>query len=97
MSGFEPIKELMPRPTRKRRASGRSPDEAELNPSEELVLELVRVGVGLRKARHLVDSFPPEQIARQLKWLPLRRPRRPASLLITAIEANYDPPAYAPE
>lgn len=96
MSGFEPIGEILPdiQRSRKRRPS---PDDAVLTEQEELVLELVHVGVGLRKARSLVDEYSTERIQRQLKWLPLRAARRPASLLISAIENDYDPPVYANE
>ena len=72
-----------------------SPDDAILSDTEELVLDLVRVGVGLRKAQSLVSRHPADLISRQLEWLPLRAARRPASLLIAAIEHNYDPPVYA--
>lgn len=94
MSDLHPIGQLLPyKPSpRKRRLS---PDDAVLSDAEELVLDLVRVGVGLRKAQSLVDRYPAEQISRQLDWLPLRAARRPASLLIAAIEHNYDPPVYA--
>lgn len=90
---LKPIGELLPESTpRKRRLS---PDDAQLTDAEELVLDLVRVGVGLRKAQSLVDRYPADLIVRQLEWLPLRAARRPASLLIAAIEHNYDPPVYA--
>lgn len=93
---LEPIGELLPEvPRRSHRR--RTPDEAELTETEELVLELVHIGVGLRKARSLVNEYPAERIERQLRWLPLRAARRPASLLISAIENDYDPPVYANE
>lgn len=96
MSGFEPIGELLPQPDGRRRRRP-SPDDAVLTRDEELVLELIHLGVGLRKARSLVDQYPVERIERQLSWLPLRAARRPASLLISAIENDYDPPVYANE
>ncbi len=94
MSELKSMGELLPDPPAKR---GRrlSPDDAVLTDAEELILELVHVGVGLRKAQSLVDRYPANQIGQQLEWLPLRAPRRPASLLIAAIENNYDPPVYA--
>jgi hypothetical protein len=96
MTELTPIKELLSDPPRPRRRSARlNPDYAELTSGEELVLELVRVGVALRKARHLVDNHPESDIWQQLSWLPLRNPKRPASLLIAAIEHNYDAPVYA--
>lgn len=94
--GLEPIGELLPEANRRARHR-RTPDEAVLTESEELVLELVHIGVGLRKARSLVNEYPQERIERQLRWLPLRAARRPASLLISAIENDYDPPVYSNE
>jgi hypothetical protein len=76
-------------------SSNGSPDDAQLSETEELVLALVEVGVSLRKAEHLVDSYPHEKVRRQLKWLPRRPAKRPASLLIAAIENDYGPPAYS--
>lgn len=96
MGGFEPIGEILPHAEGKKRRRP-SPDDAVLSADEELVLELVHVGVGLRKARSLVDQYPAERIVRQLGWLQLRAARRPASLLISAIENDYDPPVYANE
>lgn len=93
---LEPIGELLPEAGRRSKRR-QTPDEAVLSESEELVLELVHVGVGLRKARSLVSEYAPERIEKQLRWLPLRAARRPASLLISAIENDYDPPVYANE
>lgn len=94
MSELESIAELMPEP-RAKRGRRLTPDDAVLTDAEELILELVHVGVGLRKAESLVDRYPAKQIGQQLEWLSLRAPRRPASLLIAAIENNYEPPVYA--
>ncbi len=96
LNGFEPIGELLPgrEPGKRRRRP--TPDDAQLSESEALTLELVEVGIALRKARNLVDSYPSERIRRQLDWLKYRAAKRPASLLIAAIEHDYDAPAYAP-
>lgn len=94
MSGFEPIGELLPDLSKRGKRRPR-PDEAALTEKEELILELVHVGVGLRKAHSLVDQFPAERIQKQLRWLPMRRARREAPLLISAIEKDYGPPVYA--
>lgn len=74
---------------------GPLPDEPLLCSRDQLVLELVEVGVGFRKAQSLADSFPEELVRKQLKWLPLRAAKRPASLLIASIEQDYGPPVYA--
>ncbi len=73
------------------------PDEPLLSPRDQLVLGLCEVGIGLRKAESLVNQYPEDKIRQQLAWLPFRAARRPASLLITAIEQDYDPPVYANE
>lgn len=70
-------------------------EEADLSAKDELVLALVEVGISLRKAEFLVSRYPAGRIRRQLRWLPHRVPKRPASLLIAAIERDYDAPAYA--
>ena len=94
MTELEPIGELL-LGKHGRRQSKRTPDEAALSQRDQLILELVEVGVGVRKAENLVTRFPEELIRRQLQWLPLRAARRPASLLIVAIEHDYEAPAYA--
>jgi hypothetical protein len=78
-----------------RQASEPTPDEIALSEKDQLILELVEVGVALRKAESLVRRFPVQEIRQQLHWLPFRSARRPASMIIAAIENNYDKPAYA--
>ena len=97
MSGLDPIGELLPEESGAGARKHTPPDEVPLSDAEELVLELVQVGVGLRKAQNLVSHYPAELIRRQLRWLPHRSPRRPASLLISSIENDFDKPAYADE
>ena len=94
MTGLEPIGEILPN-ARKRREPAGDPYGEPLSERDELVLELVQKGVGLRKAESLVSAFPHTSIRQQLEWLPLRAARRPASLLIAAIEHGYDDPVYA--
>lgn len=72
-----------------------TPDEVALGEKDQLVLELVELGVALRKAESLVRRYPNQEIHKQLDWLPFRSARRPASMIIAAIENNYDKPAYA--
>ncbi|MCO5297198.1 MAG: hypothetical protein M9921_10110 [Fimbriimonadaceae bacterium] len=95
MNELRPISEMLPRPRRRRSTKGLSPDDASLSERDELVLELVQVGIGVRKAESLVSSYPHDQIRQQLRWLPFRAARRRASLLIASIENNYDEPPYA--
>ena len=94
MTRLEPIGEILPNASH-RRERGPDPYAEPLSERDELVLELVQTGVGLRKAESLVSAFPHTSIRQQLAWLPLRAARRPASLLIAAIEHDYDAPAYA--
>ncbi|MFN8140431.1 MAG: hypothetical protein U0R49_11600 [Fimbriimonadales bacterium] len=95
MSELTPIGELIPK-RRRHFAKVDAIDESErtLTPEEQLVLDLVKVGVSLRKAEQLVKQNPHEKIRKQLDWLPSRNARKPASLLIVAIERDYDAPAY---
>jgi len=72
-----------------------TPDEVALSERDQLVLELVELGVALRKAESLVRRYPNQEIRKQLDWLPFRSARRPASMIIAAIENDYDKPAYA--
>ena len=95
MEGFESVGELLPKKLDKVPPPVEvTPDDVPLSDRDELILELVQVGIGLRKAESLVDRYSAKRIRRQLKWLRLRNPRRPAPLLIAAIENNYDAPAY---
>jgi len=72
-----------------------TPDEVALSERDQLVLELVEIGVALRKAESLARRYPAQEIRKQLDWLPFRSARRPASMIIAAIENDYDKPAYA--
>lgn len=92
MTNLEPIREVDP--SSERRLRRVTPDEVPLSDREELVLDLVHVGISLRKAEHLVSRYSADRIRRQLGWLTKRAPRKPASMLIAAIENDYDAPAY---
>jgi hypothetical protein len=87
MTELKPIAELGNNPL--------NPDDMPLSDRDQLILELVEVGVSVRKAENLVKRFSGDRIRRQLDWLPYRSARRPASMIIAAIENNYDEPAYA--
>lgn len=97
MAELKPIGEILPVPHQPKRFRGPTPDDAPLNERDQLVLELVQAGISLRKAENLVKKHPTELIRKQLDWLPLRAARRPASLLIAAIERDFEAPAYADE
>jgi hypothetical protein len=53
---------------------------------------LVALGVPHHRADALLETHPPEQIARQLEWLPFRQARSPAAYVVAAIEKDYAPP-----
>jgi len=62
---------------------------------------LVSLSVDEREARELTDEFEPEEIQRQIEWLPLRgngKPiKNPAGLLIKAIRERFSEPTKAKE
>lgn len=95
MNELTPISEIIPKRRRHlQRVDALETSERTLSAEEQLVLDMVKVGVSLRKAEQLVKQYPLEKIREQLDWLPSRHARKPASLLIVAIERNYDAPAY---
>jgi hypothetical protein len=53
---------------------------------------LVGAGVTPRVADELLDRYSEEQINRQLEWLPYRKAKNPARLLVAAIEGDYEQP-----
>jgi hypothetical protein len=59
----------------------------------EILSALVDAGLSHRKAAEIVNRFDPDRISKQLHWLPYRNPKVPASLLISAIEQDYEPPS----
>ena len=71
---------------------GHDPLESEGSPEGEAFRRLLGVGVAREEATRLLASFPLEEIARQLDWLPYRQARVPARFLVAAIENAYDPP-----
>lgn len=93
MTELKPIGDLLPTQdwSRPKRIT---PDELPLSEKDQLILSLAEVGVSLRKAEDLVERYPWERIRQQLKWLPARGARRAASLLIVAIEKDFDAPVY---
>lgn len=59
----------------------------------ELLSSLVEAGLSHRKAIEIVRRFDAERITRQIHWLPYRNAKVPASLLVSAIEQDYEPPS----
>lgn len=60
-----------------------------------IAYELLSLGVSHARCEQLLRDHPPEEIERQLKWLPFRKARRPEALLIRAITYNYSAPKEA--
>lgn len=58
----------------------------------EISTHLMFVGVPVPEVKRLLSNYEPERIERQLRWLPYRRPRKPSSLIVAAIEGDYGPP-----
>ena len=61
--------------------------------SREVAAKLISLGVSRTKAIELVHRYSTEEIERQIDWLPYRAARTPASLLIAAIEKDYEAPS----
>jgi hypothetical protein len=95
MAELKPIGEILQQSGRNHRLRGPGPDDAPLSERDQIVLEMVQVGISLRKAESLLSKHPEDLIRKQLQWLPLRAARRPASLLIASVEHDYEAPAYA--
>lgn len=53
---------------------------------------LMRLGVSRAGIVDLLAHHPIETIERQLRWLPLRKARRPEALVIDAIRFDYSSP-----
>jgi len=54
--------------------------------------QLMRLGVSRSGIVDLLAHHPIETIERQLRWLPLRKSRRPEALIIDAIRNDYSAP-----
>jgi hypothetical protein len=59
----------------------------------QILRQLIGLGVGGSVAEQLLQRFPLERIQQQLDWLPHRKARKPASMIVAAITENYDMPA----
>ncbi|MHB8636071.1 MAG: hypothetical protein ACYC96_06330 [Fimbriimonadaceae bacterium] len=61
----------------------------------DVKVALLKLGVGRAQILELVAQYPLEVIEQQLAWLPLRKPRKPSSLIVSAIRESYEAPAAA--
>ncbi|MHB8636961.1 MAG: hypothetical protein ACYC96_10890 [Fimbriimonadaceae bacterium] len=73
------------------------PEESRRDRLVRLAVALQRLGVSERETFKLLSEFELDQIERQLNWLPLRNPKKQASLIVTAIREDYEAPAGAIE
>jgi len=62
---------------------------------EEVAVRLAECGVSHDQIVRLVQDHSISRIRKQLDWLPLRRAKKPAALIVAAIEKDYDAPAEA--
>jgi hypothetical protein len=69
-----------------------------LTPHARAVLQrLEATGLTTEQALDLLRAYDLLRIERQLQWLPYRRAKNPAGLLLAAIADNYEaPPAFRP-
>ena len=89
------LSEREPQPEQEKQTSQN--EQTDLKDTESLLL-LVR-----RRCRHLgiadpivdiwLERYSAQHIAQQLEWLPLRQPRDPAGMLVSAVQGNWDRPA----
>jgi hypothetical protein len=61
-------------------------------PAADLPGALAAAGLNPGQVERLLESYSPERIQRQLGWLPARRARNPAALLVRAIEGDWEAP-----
>ena len=58
----------------------------------KLAVRLQELGVSGTRIVELLSKYPPEEIERQLDWLPYRKAKRPEAFVIDAIRNNYSAP-----
>ena len=73
-----------------------SPEEQEARREREEVRELLlRAGLEAKQAQGLLEHFDTVRIRRQLMWLPYRRAKNPAGMLLAAVKDDYEAPQMA--
>jgi hypothetical protein len=63
--------------------------------SSGVSLRLEEAGLYADQVERLLAEYPEERIRRQLDWLPARKARVPAALLLRAVEGDWGPPKEA--
>ncbi len=61
-----------------------------------LAIELRQLGVSDSQTRRILATHDLEVVERQLRWLPYRSARKKASMILAAIDNDYDAPANLP-
>jgi hypothetical protein len=70
-----------------------SPEEAEaLRERQEVAELLLQAGLQVEQAEALLAGYDLVRIRRQLMWLPYRRAKNPAGMLLAAIKDDYEAP-----
>ncbi len=70
-----------------------SPEEAEALREQEAVRELLQqAGLDAEQAEGLLEHYDLVRIRRQLMWLPYRRAKNPAGMLLAAVKDDYEAP-----
>ena len=57
-----------------------------------IAMQLMKLGVSNAGITELMTYHEPDEIERQLKFLPYRKAKRPEALIIDAVRHNYSPP-----
>lgn len=70
----------------------RHPGESQSERMVRLAAQLMQLGVSNHQVRKLL-THDLDKVERQLDWLPYRRARKRASLIVAAIEHDYEAPA----
>ncbi len=54
--------------------------------------KMLEIGVARSHIRRIIATYEPERIERQIRWLQARRAKNRASLLVAAIDNDYEQP-----
>lgn len=65
---------------------------SELTKKTLLAVELQKIGVSQDGVYQLLANYPEEVIEAQLRYLPMRRAKRPEAFIVEAIRNNYSAP-----
>ncbi len=68
------------------------PSDSSVTAEEHIRQQLRDVGVEEEWVDYLMEKFDRERIQRQLQWLPYRKAQKPARMIVSAIEKDYEEP-----